>query len=516
MLLNRFSAAIAPLSPSLTLNSLLALTAGLLFPLGFAPLGLWPLTIASTSLFVILLHGQSARSAFWLGWWYGFGSYSAGVSWVYVSIHFYGHTPIALAVMMTGIFAAGLALLPATMAWLYRRLSSGQLDWFLFPALWIVFDWIKTWLLSGFPWLFPGYALIDTPARHLAPLVGVFGMSWLAVATASLLAWGYWQRCHLLLLSSITILSWLGCYLLSDIRWTQPDPSRGIQVALVQGNISQERKWDPNERESIINTYLEVSEQLWGSDIVIWPEAAFPVFYQDALDLVQQLDQRGKASATTFISGAPFWEYGDGQFTYYNTVFANGNGSGFYYKQVLVPFGEFVPMESWIRGLLPFFDLPMSSFTPGTTDQQPLIAGKYRIAAFICYEIVYPELVRDLASSADVLLTISNDAWFGRSWGPHQHFEMARMRALELGKFLLRGTNTGITAIVNQHGNVVSVLPQFDIGVLRGTVYPVQGATPYSRGGIWPILMLNFAILLTAVYRRQRQTSTSPLDEPAL
>lgn len=483
----------------------IALVAGLLYPLGFAPLGLWPLTLLSIACLLQLLPGRSSGESFRVGWWYGFGSYAAGVSWVYVSIHFYGHTPLALAILMTGLFAAGLALLPALMCQCYQRIHKHRWAWALFPSLWILFDWIKTWLLSGFPWLFPGYALIDTPIQYLAPITGIFGVSWAGVFSAAVLAsyWRQWRRCAVAVIALAS--GWAACHWLGQIPWTQPIKAQPVQVAMVQGNIPQEQKWDPSERENILATYVEASELLWGADLIIWPEAAFPVFYQDAETLISQLDARGKASDTAFVSGAPYWQYREGQFDYFNTVFASGTGSGFYHKQVLVPFGEYVPLEGMIRGLLPFFDLPMSSFTPGAPDQPPLVVGNQTLAPFICYEIVYPELVRRLGANADLMLTISNDAWFGRSWGPHQHFEIARMRALELGKYLLRGTNTGITAIINPDGDVISRLPQFEVGILRGTVYPMTGHTPFSQLGSWPVLLLCLAVILSRIAALFRQ-----------
>lgn len=492
-------------SPSLAYT--LALVAGLLYPLGFAPLGLWPLTLLSIAGLLLLLQRRPASESFWLGWWYGFGSYGVGVSWVYVSIHFYGHTPLALAVLMTAIFAAGLALLPALLSKCYRMILNRRWAWLLFPSLWVLFDWVKTWLLSGFPWLFPGYALIDTPLQYVAPIAGVFAVSWLSVFSATMLAgcWGHWKNWRYMTATGFALTAgWVGCLCLGQIHWTQPLKSQPIQVAMVQGNIPQEQKWDPNERENILATYVEASDLQWGADLIIWPEAAFPVFYQDAQALISQLDARGKASDTAFVSGAPFWEYRAGQFDYYNTVFAAGAGSGFYHKQVLVPFGEYVPLEGLLRGLMPFFDLPMSSFTPGDKEQPPLQVGSHTLAPFICYEIVYPELVRRLGARADLLLTISNDAWFGRSWGPHQHFEIARMRALELGKYLLRGTNTGITAIINPDGDVISRLPQFEVGILRGAVYPMAGSTPFSKVGSWPVLLFSLLLVLLRVVAQRR------------
>jgi apolipoprotein N-acyltransferase len=476
-----------------------------------APLSWWPLTILAIALLAWSLQQASLTRAFWLGWLFGLGQYGVGVSWVYVSIHYYGHTSIALSLLMTLFFAAGLALLVGTFTWCYRRLSPDQTLLVSFPALWLLFDWVRTWILSGFPWLLPGYSLIDSPTAIIAPLLGVFGMTWIAVFSACLLTKALLQpRRSSGYLGALAAL-WIGCALLPDFSWTIPDRSQPIRVALVQGNISQERKWDPAERDNILDTYVNATTPLWGKqDLIVWPEAAFPVFYADAIELIETLDRQGKATGTTLISGTPYWEYRGEEVHFFNSIFARGNGSGLYHKQVLVPFGEFVPLEQLIRGLLPFFDLPLSSFTEGSSHQSALFAGEQRLAPFICYEIVFPELVRQLGAQADLLLTISNDAWFGRSWGPDQHYDMARLRAMELGKYLLRGTNTGITAVISPQGEAIGRLPQFSPGVLESIVYPVKGNTPYSHWGYWPVLLLAAISLLVQACLRTFSVAKTP------
>lgn len=487
----------------------LALLAGATYPLGLAPLNLWPITLLSIALLVYCLQDQPPKTAFKRGWLYGFGAYGVGVSWVYVSIHFYGNTPLPLAIGMTAFFAAGLALLFGFLGYGYVKLRLDRLPLLTFPTLWILVDWIKTWLMSGFPWLYPGYGFIDTPAKHLAPLGGIFAVSWLVVFSATLLPRLINPKYPRIFYGVILAALWGGSYGLKDIVWTQPDLKNALKVALVQGNISQERKWDPNERESIIATYVSNTEKLWDMDLVVWPEAAFPVFYHDALDVIAGLDVKGDATNTAIISGAPYYELIDGRYHYYNSIFAMGDGKGLYHKQVLVPFGEFVPFEAAIRGMLPFFDLPMSSFTEGTAEQSLLMAKGKTLAPFICYEIVYPDLVRKMGADADYLLTISNDAWFGRSWGPNQHLEMAQMRALELGKYLLRGTNTGITAIISPDGKIQASTPQFEENILKGTVYKTTGQTPFSQWGSWPVLGAALIAVVLGVGLGQRKPAES-------
>ena len=185
----------------------------------------------------------------------------------------------------------------------------------------------------------------------------------------------------------------------------------------------------------------------------------------------------------------------------YNSIIALGAGSGTYHKQKLVPFGEYVPFERWLRGVIDFFDLPMSQFIAGPEIQSPLVAGDLAIAPFICYEIVYPDFVQRHAANADVLITISNDTWFGRSIGPWQHFQMARFRAAELGRDLIRGTNDGISALITADGAISVTASQFSESVITGSIQPRSGHTPFGTTGSLPVWV--FA-LITLVLGRDR------------
>lgn len=473
---------------------MLALIAGACFPLGLAPLNWWWVIIFSTALLAHVLRDLSPRQAFVRAWWYGLGFWGAGASWVYISIHFFGGTDSWLSALMTFGFVALLGIFQGIQGYLYSALRLQRWHLVSFPALWVLMEWMRIWFLSGFPWLFAGYGFIDTPLKHFAPLTGVMGISFAAVFLGNLLL-EFIQRRGLLRIAPAVamVLVFSVAQFLQKIPWTYPDLKDPLKVALVQGNIAQELKWAPEQRQNIINTYTSLTTQLWGkADLVVWPEAAFPVFYSDALPLISALDAQAKQAGTAFVSGVPFWEPGakEREVIYHNSIFSAGQGSGIYHKQALVPFGEYVPLEGLIRGLVPFFDLPLSSFTAGTADQAPLKAKGYLLAPYICYEIVYPELVRKLGKQSDVLITISNDAWFGHSLGPLQHFEMARMRALEMGRYLIRDTNTGITAIVDAQGNVVNELPRFEQGVLSGVVYRTVGSTPFADWGYWPLLVV--------------------------
>lgn len=477
---------------------LLAPLAGALVTLSLAPFGLWPAGIVSCFIYAYLLCTCSEGQAVWRGWLFGLGMFGSGVSWVYVSIHVHGYASVPLAAFLTALFCTGLALFHALFAWCYvrfvRLLPGGMLVGF--PVLWVIFEWLRGWLLTGFPWLYLGYAHIDTWIAGWAPVVGVYGLSFICALTGSclFLAWRSRQPVACMTYGVIIVTLWAGGGVLKPIQWVAKASEQPLSVALYQPNVPQEHKWDPDWYRPILQQLDQATEALYGHDIVVWPEAAVPDYYQRAQDFLGPIAERAAAADTTLITGIPFRDAGAG--VYHNSVIALGYGQGSYFKRRLVPFGEYVPLEKWLRGLIAFFDLPMSSFSPGPAEQQPLRAGAYRVAPFICYEIVYADQVARGARDADLMLTISNDSWFGRSIGPLQHLQIAQMRALENGRYLLRGTNNGVSAIIDHRGRIVARSEQFVPASLQGQVEVMLGNTPFGSFGSGPVIIGSATVLL--------------------
>ncbi len=483
----------------------LTLLSGILVTLSLAPFGIWPAGIIAAGLLRWMLEGQSRRQVLWRSWLFGVGLFGSGTSWVYVSIQEHGHASVLLASFLIVLFTMGLALFNLIGGFIYSLTSCHRprSNWLLFPASVVLGEWIKSWLLTGFPWLFLGYAHLETPLAGWAPVAGVLGISFIVALSGSLLfeLFRSNNRRGLILVSLGAL--WLGGWQLQRVEWVVP-AGPAVKFAMIQPNIPQSIKWQPGAFDKIIGSYLEMSEELWGTEIVIWPEAAIPRLYQNATALIAQLDQQAKRSHSTLITGIPYRT--DASLgkpsALYNSVVALGDGSGSYYKQHLVPFGEYVPLENLLRGLIDFFDLPMSSFSWGPADQPPLQAGRWTLAPFVCYEVVYPELVATDARRANFILTISNDSWFGRSIGPPQHFQIARMRALENGRYLIRGTNNGISGIVDHRGRVLVTAEQFTRSTVRGEAVPMQGLTPFGRSGSLPLVAALVLLIVFVGLRR--------------
>ena len=283
---------------------------------------------------------------------------------------------------------------------------------------------------------------------------------------------------------------WLAGLALKGQQWTEP-AGKPLSVALMQGNIEQSLKWDPAQLNAQLALYRDLSVGAKPVDLIVWPETAVPVLKDYASDYLASMAAFANSRQSALITGVPVREINArGEKHYYNGITAIGQGQGTYLKQKLVPFGEYVPLQDLLRGLITFFNLPMSDFARGPADQPLLEAKGYRIAPYICYEVVYPEFAASLAAQSNILLTVSNDAWFGSSIGPLQHLQMAQMRALEAGRWMIRATNNGMTVLIDPQGKITAQLPQFELGVLYGEVTPMQQLTPYLRWRAWPMVIL--------------------------
>lgn len=484
------------------------LIAGAVVPLSLAPFHLWYLAPFCIAALLFALQNTDAKTLLLRSWYFGSGLFGSGASWVYVSIHEYGYAPVPLAALLTALFVIGLGFVFALPFWLYGKFfQSHRLSVLItFPALWVLGEWLRSWLLTGFPWLYLGYAHVNTPLAGWIPVSGVYGASWIVVFSgASLFCLLHNRKFYPLCITALLFASGYG---LQQVQWTQLDTSQPISVGIVQPNFSLHDKWNPEKRPDIRRTLVTLSEPLWPADIILWPEAALPELFHEAMPFLQLLDNAGKHNQTTLITGVLTYDTTNSTYAnpvIYNSAVALGSGSGLYNKVRLVPFGEYVPLEHWLRGLIYFLDLPTSHMSPGAELQPSLRAGDYRVAPFICYEIVYPDLVAHNSHDTDFLITISNDSWFGDSLGPQQHLQMAQVRALETGRYIIRGTNDGISAIINPQGKLQQTSTRFKQQTLTGNIYSAKGNTPFMLAGSLPLMLLMLGVLGLYVYFLKRR-----------
>ena len=489
----------------LSFAALAALIAGALFPLALAPYGCWPLAFVSPALLYLMLHQRSPLQAFAIGEAYGFGLWTVGGFWLFTSIHQYGDTSTPLALLMIGFVGLAMGLFNAFGAWFYRRfLPESPLT---YAPVWILIEWIKTWLFTGFPWLFVGYAMVTHGLDGYAPVAGIFAVSGAVVLIGCALIEILRRRLFWALPIVIIVAAGIG---LNQVRWTTAKAAEPLSVSLIQGNIPQDLKWLTEYQDKTLQIYKNLSQKEWGRDLVVWPEASIPMFQVDAREFMAGIDKTARDHRSVWVTGIPYLDlsHNDGVTDplYYNAIQAAGyEGFGLYRKQRLVPFGEYTPFAGALNWVLPSISHDeMAGFSAGPASQAPLTVKEHALAAAICYEVAYPNLTRKNAHDSDFLVTISNDAWFGKSDGPHQHLQMVQMRAKETGRWFIRATNTGISAFINDQGVIVKQAPQFKTTVLRGNLPAMTGDTPYMRWGDLPILILSGLLMLLGLIVKAR------------
>jgi len=467
---------------------ILAFTLGAMAVAGYAPVYLYPAPILTLAgLFYLWHKAESPGQCLRLGYTYGLGMFGAGVSWIYISLHVFGEMPMPLAAIATAMLCAFLSLFPALAGWVSAHYE--RLRLLAMPASWVLMEWVLNWIFTGFPWMTVGNSQVpNSPMAGFVPLLGVFGTSLATAGFAALivaLALGAHRR---RIVIAIVIL-WVSGSLLKQVEWSRAI-GQPISVSLLQGNISQDLKWQAEEAQRTLTTYLTLAKQ-HPAQLVVLPETALPVL----LDQVPQdyRDALVKASGGEVLAGLV--EQQDGN--YYNSMASFDAGkTQIYRKDHLVPFGEFIPLKGllgWIYNDL--LHIPLSDLTSGGAHQRPLDLAGQKIAVNICYEDVFGEEIIRQLPEATLLVNASNDAWYGDSLAAHQHLQMSQVRALETGRMMLRATNTGATAIINPHGEVIAEAPQFSSTALTGKAQGYVGTTPYVRLGNWPVISLIFLVL---------------------
>lgn len=487
-------------------SNLLALLAGAITVLSFAPFGIWPLAIPALASLFFLFMSSERKAAAMHGFCFGLGLFGAGVSWVFNSIYEFGQAPMVFAVFLTVLFVLVLSLFPAAVGFFSKFWRSDNQRRYLFvvlPALWVLAEWLRGWILTGFPWLQLGYGQISSPLAAIAPFLGVLGVSWIvALCAASLTYLVLVGRdavkesvIGLVLIFALSLV--LG---LIDVTKVDGDPRK---ITLIQGNIAQENKWEADWLGPTIDRYVEQTRANWTSDIVIWPEVALPGYYrQFEATVLKPLMAEAEANNTSIVSGMLTT---DGEVAW-NSVVKFGQEPEIYRKRHLVPFGEYLPMRGFFELFGELVVLPAGTMRPGKEAKIIDVDGT-RFATSICYEDAYGNEMADMLPNANLLLNVSNDAWFGDSLAPHQHLQIAQMRSLELGREMVRANNTGVTAFISHRGELFDTAPQFEVTSITASVQPRAGTTPYVLWKNWGVIIF-MTLLLVAVRSLQKKLIT--------
>ncbi len=500
---------------------LLSVGLGAVSVLGFAPFYVFPLPVATLAgLAWAWQRASSAGQALALGFGFGLGYFFTGTSWVYVSMHDFGGMPWPVAVVATSIFCSCFALLPAAAGWLFARVPATPMLrlTIVFPAAWALMEWARGWTFTGFPWLAVGYSQSPFgPLSGFAALLGVYGVSWLAAVSAGLLVWlsaaagaGAGLRARAVAAGKHPVLAilaalWLTGWGLQRVDWTRPvgDP---VTVSLIQGNVKTDMKWRPEWVQSSLEAYLKLTLAS-GSRLILLPETAIPVFNVEVpAGYLEALARHARANGGDILLGIPEYVPGDPP-RYYNSVMSIGTHPvQTYRKYHLVPFGDYFPHWGFLSWIMNTLQIPMSDFSRGDPYQRPLEVAGEKVAVNICYEDVFGEEIIRQLPEATLLANFTNDAWWGDSIASDQHLQMSQMRSQETGRTMLRATNTGVTAIIDERGRVVRRIPQFATAVLEGSAQGRTGSTPYILWGNWPFLGLAVGSLLVPWAWARRRT----------
>ncbi len=484
--------------------SLIALALGALAVLGFAPSYIFPLSILSLAgLCYLWIKAGNPKAAFQLGFAFGLGLYCVGIYWIYICLHDFGGMPWWFAGFATFCLCAFMALFAGLVGWLSKKLGSPIVS---IPVLWGLSDWIRSWIFTGFPWLTIGYSQVpQSPLAGYMPLVGVYGVSVITVFIGALIGYWFANRPRSLIFKRNTIAAFtlilVAGFILKAVEWTTPI-GKPISVALLQGNIAQDEKWSPETTQSTIEQYLSLIKAS-NAQLIITPETALPV-------ISSQLDPSIKntiselAKQRGLIIGMV--EYNENTNAYFNSAIGYSSApSQSYSKNHLVPFGEFIPLKKvfgWVYR--DYLHMPLSDLSRGGKQQKPMNLVSQKVAMNICYEDVFGnEIIRQLPE-ATLLVNISNDAWYGASYAADQHMQFSQARALETGRMMLRATNTGATAAIDQHGYVLTHAPHFTKTTLNVTAQGYAGSTPYVRWGNWPFIVFCFAAIAFVIKRKTK------------
>ena len=487
----------------------ISIIAGVFFALGFAPFEYFSVAPLSVAVLFFLWTSANPRASFFLGLLFGLGAFTTGVSWVFVSLHSYGNMPAPLAVLVVSLFIIIMALYPAICGLLqgvFNRFGLVFRMLLISPMLWVTFEWLRSEMFGGFPWLLLGYTQVDTLLGSWAPVAGVFSVSFMAAMFGSAIVLIFYGALKVRLVAILAIIFIISSAFFFRQQVFVFSDGKPINVAIIQNNVSLSEKWNSTEIQNIAKNYLTASSVETDADLIVWPESSLPI-YLDQLStiFIRQLVEH----PADYIFGV-LEKKADPEQKYFNSAVGISSDIDVYRKRQLVMFGEYLPMPSIFGWILDNLDMPMSSFTSWKQPQSPMKLACHQIGVTICYEDAFQARVLSTLPKSTVLVNISEDAWFGDSFAPWQRLQIAQIRALEVGRPLVRSSNNGLSALIDHKGNIEEVAPMFESKVVRGSVQPMSGSTPFVQYGNKPMfwfygLLLSYCLVVLWLRRKDRE-----------
>lgn len=487
----------------------IALLLGASLTLAFAPINFTPFTLlAPAGLFYLLLLASSLKQHLALSYLFALGLFGTGASWVFNAMYFFSHAHILLAILFTFLYIlviSSLFLLQGLITYQFRLASPTLKLLIIFPLAWIVGEAFRGWFLTGFPWFLLGHSYINSFLSSIAPILGTLGVSYFSVLiSASFIVLLVAEKYHRIIAIMIIVFIMIGSYGLTFINWVSPT-GESLSVAMIQGNIAQENKWKPEYLRPTLNLYMDKTKEHWGVDVIIWPETAIAGYFREHFDdVINPLQQKSKETQTDILLGGFYYNTENEVPTTENSILViTPENREIYSKQHRVPFSEYVPLLDHMRWLQKWIDLPYDNVGKGTGPINLKVAG-YQARLSICYEDVFGEEIIKGLPEAGLLINLSNDGWFTGSMEPYQHMQIARMRALETGRYMLRSTNIGVSGIIDHKGKIIKTVPSYQLATIIGQAEIYKGTTPYVLMGNWPILLYSLIILFISFFRYRK------------
>ena len=469
------------------LNFIIPVLFGLIGIFAFAPFSIKFLIFISYGYLIHLLISNN-NGVFWKVFCWGLGHWGLGMSWIIVSVYYYGETTIAmssiiyilLVVILTLIFTSPLLILKSALS--FTKINNNFFSVLFISSIFTISEFSRYFFLNGVPWLIPGNIFLDTISQNIYPIFGVTAASFFI-----------YFMCALFIVYSNNKISYVSAAILiiSLLPFSPVDEMKdGIKVSIVQPASDPFLKYEDNyylKIEDNLNKLIDTVSK--DSELVVLPEAELP-YSQNSIRFINFL--RNTEISEKIILGV--WKYDDAKL--YNAIFSPRYNEA--YKKIhLVPFGEYIPFIEGLRGIINFFDLPMSNVSHGSQLQENIrILDNIPISSPICFDIAFPNTVRKMNKSSLLMINVSNDTWFGNSIGPYHHLSIARVRSIENNRYTIRATNDGISAIISNKGTIVTLLDKGKSGILEGNVKLIKNSTFYSRNGHLFFIILSFIIVL--------------------
>lgn len=488
--------------------AIFSLLSGCALTFAFAPYHWWGLGIFSlVSLCYLWLRPECRRPGF-IGFCFGLGYFSTGIYWVYISLYYYGDAPLIFAILANIVLILFLSCFPLLIGWLLGKLSKPASYYraFLIPLLWMSAELVRAYILSGFPWLSIGYSQLHALLDGLAPIAGVMAVGLALISLCTLIANGLLHRCWTSFFFSALLLVFILATKLFSFTIAVGKP---FSVALIQGNVEQDDKFSQDSQHKHLEDYITLTATREES-VIIWPETAITYFENTLKDnVLAELDKLTQAKKQALITGILAQE---GE-QYYNAVISLGQANGRYYKNHLLPFGEYTPLANVFAIFNDYVYIPLNGFSRGGSHQQLMTTYGIPAGVSICFEAAFGREIRHSLPSAQYLINVSNDAWFKDSIAAEQHLQLNQMRALEMGREMARATNNGVSVFIDHKGYIQNRLPRFTQDVLSGSIQPRIGLTPYAKFGntIIAIVLIAYAIIAGLIFPwRNRYARTLP------